>query len=534
MMSGLIITIGGGLSLYFSSQLFSTVQLFVTTTLPRIKTATRLQQTALSIKDNTQELSMAGEHEELVEIHGRLDALVDNLETLTAAISQGGVDIDILSLNWTSQAIRTQSQLVFQMKAQELRLIRDTKQKNFKIHRKLAGLPTFFVTPGKTGISTEWQHKALHNHILELVDILHCLETAQTREQVGIIEKQYKKSRVALLATTSSGVPGIHQQIIKETRDLLTAMDPMFNLRIQHLQIDKNNREFIAELEKLVKQLTQFSMEYVNTIFNYFKESAREVIQGEEENLRFELLLIISSILMLYILYKRIIIHGFGDRLTLISRAMIDVPGKEKEKIALPTEGQDEIADMARTVEILLEKAERLKSLATIDELTQIYNRRSFFEMAARERDRATRKKTPTSIIMMDLDHFKSVNDRFGHSFGDKVLREFARTCKKLIRSHDILARYGGEEFVLLMPETSLEEGRMVAERIRKSIETLRLTTDDNKTATFSISLGLTEAAHDGPTLEQAINRADEALYQSKEKGRNRVTTWRDDSIPAQ
>ncbi len=529
MTAGLIIVMGGCLALYFSSQLFSTTQLFVKTTLPRIKTATALQQTALSIEEHTQELSMSGQNTELIEIQRRLVTLLDHLETLTAAISQEGIDIDILSLNWSSQAIRTQSQLVFQMKAQQLRLIREAEQKFFKLQRKLAGLPTFDTASKESHAPTEWRHSALHHYILELVDHLHCLETAQTPLQVHTIEGDYRNNRDKLLATISFGEPDKHERMMQEARELLADMDPMFNLRIQQLQVEKNNGEFIIELKNLVKQLTQISTAYVDIVFNHYKDSARQVIQSGKSNLRLRLLLMIASIFLLYILYKRIVIRGFGDRLTLISRAMMDVPGRENKKIPLPTEGHDEIADMARTVEVLLKKAEKLKSLATIDELTQIHNRRSFFEMADRERDRAVRKKPPTpptSIMMMDLDHFKFINDRFGHGFGDKVLHEFARTCKRLIRANDIFARYGGEEFVLLMPETPLKESGIVAERIRKSVEEIRLTTEDGKEVQFSVSLGLTEASLDSVTVKQAINQADEALYQAKEQGRNRVVIW--------
>lgn len=526
--AGLIISIGGCLSFYFSGQVFFTTRLFITTTLPRIKTATTLQQTALSIEEGTQELSMSGQNKELIEIYRRLVTLLDNLEILTASISQEDIDIDILSLNWISQAIRTQSQLVFQMKAQQLRLIEEAKRNYFQIQRKLTTLPTFETVSKESFISTEWRHNELHNYILELLDHLHYLETAQTPMQVNNIEGFYKNSRDKLFEIISSGEPDRHEYMVQGALKLLAEIDLMFNLRMQQLKIDKSNGEFIVELKNLVKQLTQISTEYVNMVFNHFKNSARQVIQDQSNNLWIRMFLMLIATFLLYILYKRIVIRGFGDRLTLISRAMTDMTGKENEKIVLPTKGHDEIADMARTVEVLLNKAAKLKNLATIDELTQINNRRSFFEMATRERDRAVRKKIFSSIMMMDLDHFKSINDRFGHSFGDKVLHKFAQTCKKLIRVNDIFARYGGEEFVLLMPETSLKESLIVAERIRKAIEESRLITDDNRVVQLSVSLGLTEADLSSVTLEQAINRADDALYKAKEQGRNRVTIWSD------
>jgi diguanylate cyclase (GGDEF)-like protein len=159
--------------------------------------------------------------------------------------------------------------------------------------------------------------------------------------------------------------------------------------------------------------------------------------------------------------------------------------------------------------------------------LTQVYNRRRFFELAGMEVNRAARKKSPTILLMMDLDHFKSINDTYGHAFGDKVLHETAQTCLNSIRTMDVFARYGGEEFVALMPEAGLHEGKVVAERIRETIASRPFITDNGLKVLISMSLGLVETDLSGETVEQALKKADIALYQAKAEGRNRVAVWR-------
>ncbi len=166
----------------------------------------------------------------------------------------------------------------------------------------------------------------------------------------------------------------------------------------------------------------------------------------------------------------------------------------------------------------------RLTELAICDPLTGAYNRRYFFEMAHSYFNQMKRSASPLTILMIDLDHFKSINDTYGHLKGDQILQEVVAACKRQVRSQDIFSRYGGEEFVLAMPETSLHSGLLVAERLRRSIECL---THEVAGFPVSASIGLVETIgeHD-LTLDGLINRADEAMYLSKRAGRNRVTIW--------
>ena len=164
----------------------------------------------------------------------------------------------------------------------------------------------------------------------------------------------------------------------------------------------------------------------------------------------------------------------------------------------------------------------RLEELATTDELTRTSNRRHFFFMAEQEVARARRTGNPAALLMIDADNFKKVNDSWGHTVGDEVLRELVRRCRDNIRTVDTLARYGGEEFACLLPETTAEGAMAAAERIRLAMARAPVTTPQGAVP-CTVSIGVaTMAAGDGD-LADLIERADAALYRAKHYGRNRV-----------
>ena len=166
---------------------------------------------------------------------------------------------------------------------------------------------------------------------------------------------------------------------------------------------------------------------------------------------------------------------------------------------------------------------EETKALSLVDDLTSIYNRRFFYLAANKESERAKRYAKALSLILIDIDHFKRINDRYGHVVGDEVLQKVTHTIQKDLRTGDIFSRYGGEEFLILLPETSGEVAVKVAERIRESISNLPLicNTEENH---ITLSIGVTQLTSKRDTVQALISAADEALYQAKQKGRNRVT----------
>jgi len=163
-----------------------------------------------------------------------------------------------------------------------------------------------------------------------------------------------------------------------------------------------------------------------------------------------------------------------------------------------------------------------LKRLATIDALTSIYNRRYFLEQAEKEMARARRYTNPLSVLMLDVDKFKLVNDTYGHAGGDAVLTKLASICLDELREIDFMGRLGGEEFSVCLTETNIEGAALVAERLRRSVENTVIRTDTAE-INITVSIGFTEIIDSDQNFSCALNRADQALYSAKETGRNKV-----------
>jgi diguanylate cyclase (GGDEF)-like protein len=170
----------------------------------------------------------------------------------------------------------------------------------------------------------------------------------------------------------------------------------------------------------------------------------------------------------------------------------------------------------------LVRHAQELERLATTDDLTGLCNRRHFLALAEDERRRCAQMQQPLALLVLDIDHFKSVNDRFGHDGGDAVIRHVADVCRSTINDTDILARFGGEEFVLLLPQTTGEQAAARAEAMRRKLEASPLQLDRGAVR-VTISVGGAEAGADMQSIGDLMKRADEALYQAKRDGRNRV-----------
>jgi len=167
-----------------------------------------------------------------------------------------------------------------------------------------------------------------------------------------------------------------------------------------------------------------------------------------------------------------------------------------------------------------------LAVLAKTDPLTGIFNRRHFAELAQLDMERARRFNEVSYVMLVDADHFKSINDTYGHLIGDKVLIEIAKRMKETIRPYDLLARYGGEEFIVYMPNTNQDGAVAAAERLRHIICDQPCVFAD---ISLSISASLGVAKNTGDSIEKAIRHADSALYRAKEEGRNRTVIHNDE-----
>jgi diguanylate cyclase (GGDEF)-like protein len=181
---------------------------------------------------------------------------------------------------------------------------------------------------------------------------------------------------------------------------------------------------------------------------------------------------------------------------------------------------------IVRYQKTLQEQQSQLEHLAREDALTGLANRRRFEERAKEECLRAQRYHHPLSVLLADLDHFKSINDTYGHAFGDAVLKDIGQTLLRHCRTSDLCARYGGEEFAILLPETELIEAYKVAERLRTAVRNL-VFPQPSGIMHVTVSFGAASINHDrAQTLEELLEQADQALYAAKRNGRDRVEIY--------
>jgi len=170
-----------------------------------------------------------------------------------------------------------------------------------------------------------------------------------------------------------------------------------------------------------------------------------------------------------------------------------------------------------------------LRRAATYDALTGVFNRRAFLDVAEREFARFQRRGAPFSLLLLDIDHFKRINDTFGHQAGDEMLRSFSALALGALRQGDLFGRYGGEEFCALLPDTPCEGARIVAERLRESLSELVIEHEGNLIAT-TVSIGVAESRPGAESFDAIVSEADMALYHAKAGGRDRVEVYEEDA----
>lgn len=208
--------------------------------------------------------------------------------------------------------------------------------------------------------------------------------------------------------------------------------------------------------------------------------------------------------------------NEYEDQIIRLKNAA-EVAVREKEKIYQELlQAHQRLDDKRTKLQVALNLLEKL---ATTDELTDLNNRRTFEETLSREIEHAKRSLMPVSLIIVDADHFKSINDTFGHPVGDRYLQQLAKILQSNVRKNDLVARYGGEEFVVVLPNTKAAGAVMIAEKLRKAVE-VSIWPERPLTTSLGIATlsdGITEKA-------ELLKLADQALYYSKHHGRNRVT----------
>jgi len=192
--------------------------------------------------------------------------------------------------------------------------------------------------------------------------------------------------------------------------------------------------------------------------------------------------------------------------------------------------GQDELGQLGRTFNAMADKLAQsqtlLREMSTRDSLTGLINYREFHRQLAEEAERSRRYGRPFSLLMLDIDYFKTINDTYGHLGGDKALRALAALIRGEVRPTDIVARYGGEEFVLVLPETAGPGALTLAERLRARVAGHVISVTADQTTSLTVSIGLASYPDETDSVQKLLSAADQALYAAKAAGRNRVCRW--------
>jgi two-component system cell cycle response regulator len=197
-------------------------------------------------------------------------------------------------------------------------------------------------------------------------------------------------------------------------------------------------------------------------------------------------------------------------------------PFDSKELIARVASGER----ILKLEEQLTQARHEMETLAMHDGLTGIFNRRAIEEYTEAELDLARRKERPLSVILLDIDHFKDINDQYGHSIGDHTLQQLAGILPGNLRQYDRIGRWGGDEFIVILPDTKISEANMIAERMRIATAETKWSLENGECYTVQISLGVACASGSYPSLIKLVDAADLAMYQAKQAGRNHVCSF--------
>lgn len=304
--------------------------------------------------------------------------------------------------------------------------------------------------------------------------------------------------------------------------------------------LDEDKREVVLshavglseEILDIIKTLTK-DVEAINAMFNKENTYLRYKIPSEDNLMNLMRIEGFTDVIEFPIMADNrfigriILINKFNKPIDLkdqellkaICRQLSTVLQNAKLYISL----KNELEEHTKTEIMLKEANEELERIASTDQLTNLWNRRYFFSVVQIEIERAKRHKQTMSLLLFDIDHFKNVNDKFGHQVGDSVLVNFAKVLRNNMRSLDLLARWGGEEFLILAPQLGVNEAMQLAERLRKTIAEHSFSI----AGSITVSIGIAEFCHND-TLDLWITKADDALYCAKKQGRNRVEMCHD------
>lgn len=332
------------------------------------------------------------------------------------------------------------------------------------------------------GYSSKDTRNIVYSDIIDMLFSLLNVETDSSRA------KQYFEKLKAVQKKLSSNPYSIDSE---NTRDILKNLIQEKE-KLEEDYIQSLNDKLNKALKALIYTITTFSSSSSNYV-DTFQEHIDEINST--------------------ILSKNVDVDELSKRLIGVAIKIKDTTINMKDEL---NRYSKRMKDAKETIEELKKQLNEAKTNMITDSLTEIYNRRGLLHFMRIEIERATRYGQPFSIIMADLDHFRNVNNQYGHLVGDIVLKKFCSTSKSLIRKIDILARYGGEEFIIMLPNSDIDNAYTVAEKIRSAILKLKFQYKD-KVFGITSSFGVSQFRN-GDSTESLIKRSDEALYRAKEK----------------
>ena len=212
---------------------------------------------------------------------------------------------------------------------------------------------------------------------------------------------------------------------------------------------------------------------------------------------------------------------------SLLQSVISKLAGETKKLLETSETLENQLRDSRKEIESLRNELQAAAQASALDPLTGVINRRGFEKQISVCLETHEKKGSDCSFLFLDIDHFKRINDEYGHVVGDRVLQAVAQVLRANTRGEDVVARYGGEEFVVILPATPIDKAHIVAENIRQNVERIALlNAKDNKTiGVVTVSIGI-DVHKPGQNWRQTVERADKAMYQSKQNGRNRTTTY--------
>jgi diguanylate cyclase (GGDEF)-like protein/PAS domain S-box-containing protein len=219
-----------------------------------------------------------------------------------------------------------------------------------------------------------------------------------------------------------------------------------------------------------------------------------------------------------------------SDGIIVEEQAPVDGETRDFLSIKFPIRNNDgdtyATGTIATDITDMKKMQQNLQMLAERDVLTDCYNRRKLLEIIGRQVDSARRYVYPLTILMVDIDHFKQINDTFGHACGDAVLKQFVTVCNEVLRQQDILGRVGGEEFLVALPHTNAVRGTVLAARLQHTLAQMAMAAESGEDVSITISIGIAELCPTLTNIDQLLHAADTALYQAKSAGRNCSKTY--------